>query len=112
MRWLRVALVAIAILALPVVAYVGYSLWDIHRLERMCSKIQPGVTLAEARDIVTRAGLGQYFRKAEKASPPGVFDQRSGLWEIAIPAPTTIGDMVCFISHDGRTVKAAQVYGP
>ena len=112
MRWLRVVLLILAVVALPVVAYVGYSFWDMHRLETMCSEIHAGATLAEARDIVTKAGLGQYFRTLKGSSTPGIFDERSGLWEIAIPAPTTIGDMVCFISHDGKVVKETKVYGP
>jgi hypothetical protein len=107
-----VTLVAVALLALPVVAYIGYCFWDIYRLERMCSEIPAGATLAEARGIVTRAGLGKYFLTLAGASAPGIFEERSGSWVIVIPAPTTVGDIACVISHDGRTVKSAKVYGP
>jgi hypothetical protein len=112
MRWLRVILVAVALLGLLVVAYIGYCFWDIHRIEGMCSEIRAGTTLTEARAIVTRAGLGKYFLTLRGASAPGIFEERSGTWVIVIPAPTTVGDIACVISHDGRIVKAAKVYGP
>jgi hypothetical protein len=96
-RRLRIFLAIAALTILPVVAYIGYIEWDMHSLSTMCSEVRPDTTtLAQARAIVTKAGRGNWL--PDGADVPGVYYhglgvpmRQSGMWEFAIPAPTTMG---------------------
>ena len=115
MRWYQAAGLALAVLVgvllLALAAYIGYVVWDEHRLRSICSKMVPGMTVADARKIVEDGGLGGWVRPMAGSNVPGVFDEKTKTWFFAVPAPTTVGDLVCGVTHDGRVVLSAEVLG-
>ena len=108
-KWLTLV-PTLAIFLIVFFATYGFVKWDVHRLYRMCAEIRPGETLADARRIASSAGLGEYFRSAEAGER--IFDPLNGNWELIVPAPTSRGEMVCVIAHDGKMVTKAEIRGP
>ncbi len=92
-------------------AYFAYSEWDMRRVKRICSEIQPGASLTDVRRIVADAGLEKFLAAPNGAADVGVRNNDSDTWDIMIPAPTTLGDLTCFITHDGKTVIRTEVPG-
>jgi hypothetical protein len=94
------------VVAAPIAWYSGYYAWDTHRVRKVCRVVLPGMSVAEARRVVADYGLERYLRGE------GVFDEKKGTWDILVPAGSTLGDLTCFIEHNGKTVVATQLMGP
>ena len=105
---------ALTLLAIPValiVAYFAYTEWDMYRVKAMCSELRPGTSISDARKIIARRGL-EKFAPDSSSDFNSVLDRESGAWYAPIPALSTMGDMVCGLTHDGKVVLKAEVFGP
>ena len=103
----RLVLFGSVVLLGALLSYPAWTFWDMHRLRQMCGEIRPGAPVASIRRTVTKYGYERYL-----INDQGVFDERTGSWNIPIPAPSTMGDMACFIRHNGSVVLATEVVGP
>jgi len=90
--------------------------WDMHRVNQLCRALHPGSSLANIEPTIKRYGvwnpLVSYQFEHLENGRPGTFDERTNTWDIAVPAVSTMGDMECFITHDGSNVTATKVMGP
>jgi hypothetical protein len=107
MATLRRRLLASIALLGAILFYPAWTFWDMHRLKRMCGEIRPGMPVANIRRIVTKYGLERFL-----LSDDGLYDDRTKNWDFFIPAPSTMGDMVCLIEHDRVKVISTKVLGP
>ena len=103
----RIVFIASIALLGAILFYPVWTYWDMHRLRRMCAELKPGAPVADIRPTVTKYGLGRFL-----INDDGLFDDRTQSWSIAIPAPSTMGDMACFIRHNRSVVLAAEIVGP
>ena len=103
----RVVFFGSVILLGALVFYPARTYWDMQRLRRMCGEIHSGAPVASIRLTVTKYGLERYL-----INDQGVYDDRTQSWNIPIPAPSTMGDMACFIHHNGSVVLSTEVVGP
>jgi hypothetical protein len=94
--------VFLAVFITPVLLYIGYFLWDMHRVQQICAQLRPGSPVADIRRIVSHYGLSQYLMD------DGLYDKKTKTWDIFIPTGTTLGDLTCAIEHN-RTVVVRTV---
>lgn len=110
-RWVLVGLIPI----LAVVGYVGFYtvaiIWQVHQVEQLCKEMRPGTPVANIRPAIERRGLwnGLSAYQFEHEGGKGSYDEKSKTWDYGIPAPLTLGDTECFISHDGSVVVHTEV---
>ena len=100
---------ALAIVVVPIAAYFAFVSWDIYRVRSICKAIRPGISVDAARLIVKDWGLESWLPKPDGAYPNGVRDDQDGTWFFAIPAASTMGDVTCGISHDGRVIVSVDL---
>ena len=81
----------------------GWVLWDIHRVRSFCAEVQPGMPISVLLQIADKHGIGKRWIVL-----PGVFDERENNWFIAVPAISSMGDVVCAIHHDKVNVLSAR----
>ena len=93
--------------------FAGRIAWEMHRLKQMCTVVRYGTAVDDMRRIVTKFGfwnpLVEYdFEHAEPRSTKG----QGNVWEIAIRAPSPVGDMQCLILHDETVVLGTKLVEP
>lgn len=108
-----------AALALPLVYFAFLTInivWETHRVDRLCAALKPGTSLVNVEPAIRKYwlwnGLVAYQFEHPDRGSPGTFDEKQQTWNIGVPAVSTMGDMECFITHNGTIVTATQVMGP
>jgi hypothetical protein len=108
--------VVLVVLLAGLLFFIGPILWETHRLNQLCAALAPGTPLANVQPTIKRYGLwnslvAYQFEHLERGGP-GSFDERTNTWDIGVPAVSTMGDMECFITHNGSVVTATEIMGP
>ena len=93
-----------------------YTEWEMHRVARICAVLTPGTPLAAVAPTIKKFwmwnGPVSYQFEHPENGKPGWFTEKDKSWDIAVPALSTMGDMQCFITHNGVSVTGTQVLGP
>lgn len=111
----RLLLLGICLVAVgALLAYPAHVVWEMHRLQRLCDALQPGTPVKTLRSTIEKYRLWNPLVawQFEHEDGPGSFDAQRRTWELAIPAPSTYGDMECFVYHDKTTVISREILGP
>lgn len=103
-RWYHVTFIVVALPVMLVALYSTFVWWDISRVRSVCAFAKPGVPVPQMWEKVRSRGLVQYLLDPRSDFPNGVDDGKPGTWFFAIPAGTTIGDIACGITHDGKVI--------
>jgi hypothetical protein len=98
---------AILAIALVLLIYGAWFWWDMHRLRSFCGDLHVGTPVADIRGIAER-----HWISARYVHGNGVYDEKTHSWFLPIPAPSTMGDMVCAIHHNNGKVVSAEIWGP
>lgn len=106
-KWIRASLKLCVLMVLLVWIFGGWLWWDMRRVRAFCDEVKPGTLVASLPEIASRHGVDSKWFKS-----PGVYDEKAGDWFLPIPAPSTMGDMICAIHHDQTLVKSAATSGP
>lgn len=103
-RWYHVTLAVVAMPVLLLMAYSALVWWDISRVRSVCASAKPGTSVPDLWAMVRGRGLSQYLPDPHSAYPNGIEGDKPGTWFFAIPAGTTMGDVACGITHDGKVI--------
>ena len=104
-RFLRKLLIAVlGVIVLTMAGYALYAQWDKQRLSSFCAEARPGTPIGDLGKIAERHRVDTRW-----IIRGGTFDEATKTWRIFVPAPSTIGDMVCAIQHDRHSVISAKV---
>jgi hypothetical protein len=99
--------------SLPILGVVGYIAFPIlmigrqvHQVEELCKEMRPGTPVAKIRSAIENHGLwnGLVAYQFEHDGGKGYYREQTKTWDYGVPAPMTLGDTQCFISHDGSVV--------
>jgi hypothetical protein len=106
-----------AVLSVPI-AIIGFILfdgaavfWDMHQVRHLCVELHPGTPYSKIRPAIERHGLWNGL-VAYQFEHEETQEAKNGIWEIAVPAVMTYGDMECSISHNHVVVLSTEVLGP
>jgi len=91
--------------------YGGALFWEMHQVSHLCAELHPGTPYAKIRPTIEQYGLwtGVVAYQFDHEDPQG---GRNGMWNIAVPAGMTYGDMECSIWHNHTVVLSTQTLGP
>jgi hypothetical protein len=81
--------------------------WDMHRLRAFCLDVHPGTVVTSISAMAQTHGLDEGQLRHHD-----IYDDHAGSWQLLVPAPSTMGDMVCAIHHDKNLVLSAAIEGP
>jgi hypothetical protein len=113
--WRRIlVLVGVPILVIvgALAAYTFVIMWQIHQVHQLCAEQRPGSPVSGIQAAIKSRGLWngltayQFTREGGKGS----YDEQTKTWDYAVPAPLTLGDTTCFISHNGTVVVSTKVF--
>lgn len=103
---MRTALFALlklfALLVALLFAYIGWIFWDVHQLRLFCDALPAATPVLHLPEIAQRHGINPRWVQRD-----GVYVEGDGVWFIAVPAASTMGDTVCAIRHDKVQVLSA-----
>ena len=106
------------VLILSSVAIVGYFgfltfliVWQVHQVEELCKEMRPGTPVAKIRPAIEKHGLwnGLVAYQFDHEGGKGSYSEQTKTWDYDVPAPMTLGDTECVISHDGSVVVHTEV---
>lgn len=83
----------------------AWTFWDVRRVRAFCADVQPGLLLSQLAPIAKRHWVGRGLIEKQ-----GTFDEKTKDWVFFVPAPSTMGDVVCAIHHDKVSVVSAALW--
>jgi hypothetical protein len=111
----RLVLIMSSVVIVGVVGYFGYLTfligWQVHQVEELCKEMRPGTPVAKIRPAIEKHGLwnGLVAYQFDHEGGRGNYREQTKTWDYGVPAPMTLGDTQCFISHDGSVVVHTEV---
>lgn len=100
LKALRTLAAVVSAFVLFVAAYAAYVNWDTGRVQALCDEAVPGTPVSALDGIASSHGLT--LRASTR-------DSKGEGYTIFVPAPSTMGDTVCAIAHDGAKVSDAHM---
>ena len=94
----------IGVVILIFLAYLGWSRWELNRLEALCTEIHPGDKVTSLDGIVEKYG---FDKKWVEYNPLGGSDGNGQV--LFIPAISTFGEITCTIRYTDETVLSAMI---
>lgn len=93
----------LAFFAIVIVGWMGWRVWDQHRIDQFCAAAQPGTSLSQLPDLADQYGFGRHWveRGLKRKNEP---EKR-----FFVPTNSSMGQTGCMIRHDGSVVASASV---
>jgi len=93
------------VLVLVLVAIsAGWMRWEVGKLRTLCSDIRPGTPIDSIPQVLERHGFNRHWGER------GVREKNGAGWVTFVPASSTMGDVVCAIRYDGKTVVSSEMH--
>jgi hypothetical protein len=95
----------LALLVLLLLAYTGWLAWDVQRLRGFCDALSTATPVVSLPERAQRHGIEPRWVQHE-----GLYIEDEGVWLLAVPAASTMGDTVCAVRHDKTRVLSAVLH--